>query len=66
MKKIHIGLLGCGTVGTGVAKLLLENKELLDPRVLIEDELLLAMPQIPMHPESEIDKACQIELDYPK
>ena len=43
----------------------LENKELLDPRILIEDELLLAMPQIPMHPESEIDKACQIELDYP-
>ena len=33
MKQINIGLLGCGTVGTGVAKLLLENKELLKARV---------------------------------
>ena len=33
MKKINIGLLGCGTVGTGVAKLLFENKELLSARV---------------------------------
>ena len=33
MKEIKIGLLGCGTVGTGVAKLLLENKELIRKRV---------------------------------
>jgi homoserine dehydrogenase len=33
MKKINIGLLGCGTVGTGVAKLLIENKALLTARV---------------------------------
>jgi len=33
MKQIHIGLLGCGTVGTGVAKLLIENKDLLTARV---------------------------------
>jgi homoserine dehydrogenase len=33
MKQINIGLLGCGTVGTGVAKLLIENKELLTARV---------------------------------
>jgi homoserine dehydrogenase len=33
MKKINIGLLGCGTVGTGVAKLLFENKKLLSSRV---------------------------------
>ena len=33
MKKINIGLLGCGTVGTGVAKLLIENKALLSSRV---------------------------------
>jgi homoserine dehydrogenase len=33
MKKINIGLLGCGTVGTGVAKLLIENKDLLTARV---------------------------------
>jgi len=33
MKPINIGLLGCGTVGTGVAKLLIENKNLLTARV---------------------------------
>jgi homoserine dehydrogenase len=33
MKEIKVGLLGCGTVGTGVAKLLLENKELIRQRV---------------------------------
>ena len=33
MKKINVGLLGCGTVGTGVAKILIENKELISSRV---------------------------------
>ena len=33
MKRIQIGLLGYGTVGTGVAKLLIENKDLLTARV---------------------------------
>jgi len=33
MKQINIGLLGCGTVGTGVAKLLIERKALLTARV---------------------------------
>ena len=33
MKEIQIGLLGCGTVGSGVAKLLLENNELISKRV---------------------------------
>ena len=33
MKKINIGLLGCGTVGTGVAKLLFGNRDLLSARV---------------------------------
>jgi homoserine dehydrogenase len=33
MKEIKVGLLGCGTVGTGVAKLLLENQELIRKRV---------------------------------
>ena len=33
MRIINIGLLGFGTVGTGVAKLLIENKELLTARV---------------------------------
>ncbi len=33
MKEIKVGLLGCGTVGTGVAKLLLENNEIISKRV---------------------------------
>jgi len=33
MKKINVGLLGCGTVGTGVAKILIENKDLITSRV---------------------------------
>lgn len=33
MKQINIGLLGCGTVGTGVAKILIKNKELIASRV---------------------------------
>jgi len=33
MREINIGLLGCGTVGTGVAKLLIDNNELLTARV---------------------------------
>lgn len=33
MKNINIGILGCGTVGTGVAKILIENRELISSRV---------------------------------
>lgn len=33
MRKINVGLLGCGTVGTGVAKILIENRELIASRV---------------------------------
>lgn len=33
MKEINVGLLGFGTVGTGVAKILLENKALISSRV---------------------------------
>jgi len=33
MKKINIGLLGCGTVGTGVAKILIEKKDFISSRV---------------------------------
>jgi homoserine dehydrogenase len=33
MRKINVGLLGCGTVGTGVAKILLEKKDLISSRV---------------------------------
>jgi homoserine dehydrogenase len=33
MKKINVGLLGCGTVGTGVAKILIENQDLITSRI---------------------------------
>ena len=33
MKEINVGLLGCGTVGTGVAKMLLENGDIISSRV---------------------------------
>jgi len=33
MKKINIGLLGCGTIGTGVAKILIQNKDLIRSRL---------------------------------
>ena len=33
MREINIGLLGCGTVGTGVAKLLLEQRDLIAARL---------------------------------
>jgi homoserine dehydrogenase len=33
MKEINVGLLGCGTVGTGVAKILIENRDLIRNRV---------------------------------
>jgi homoserine dehydrogenase len=33
MRKVTIGLLGCGTVGTGVARILIEKKELIRQRI---------------------------------
>lgn len=42
----------------------LAKKELFDPRVLIEDELLLALPQIAMHSESEIGKGCDVRVNF--
>ena len=33
MRKINVGLLGCGTVGTGVAKILIENRDVIRSRV---------------------------------
>ena len=33
MRTIHVGLLGCGTVGTGVARILIENRDLIFSRV---------------------------------
>jgi homoserine dehydrogenase len=40
MKTFNIGMLGCGTVGTGVAKILLESKDLLRARVGADLNLL--------------------------
>ncbi|MCP3851407.1 MAG: hypothetical protein GY694_14355 [Gammaproteobacteria bacterium] len=42
----------------------LKTKELFDPRVLLEDELLLSLPQIPMHPESEIGQDCDVQVQF--
>lgn len=36
MQKVHIGLIGCGTVGTGVAKVLLEKKDWLSKTTGLE------------------------------
>ncbi|MGE5258932.1 MAG: homoserine dehydrogenase, partial [Hyphomicrobiales bacterium] len=33
MREINIGLLGCGTVGTGVARLLLNQRDLIASRL---------------------------------
>ena len=33
MKQIGLGLLGLGTVGTGLCKLVMENKELIEKRM---------------------------------
>ncbi len=47
----------------------LEQKEYLDPRILIEDELLLALPQIPMHSHMKnsdtASSSCQVQSAYP-
>jgi homoserine dehydrogenase len=33
MKPVHVGIMGCGTVGTGVARLLIEKRRLIEHRV---------------------------------
>ncbi len=42
----------------------LSPKEYVDPRIIIEDELLLALPQVAMHPLSEIGTACKAEVVF--
>ncbi|MCN4144310.1 MAG: YceD family protein [Thiohalomonas sp.] len=42
----------------------LAKSEYLDPRVLIEDELFLALPQIAMHALSEVGKSCKAEVVF--
>ena len=43
MKQIGLGLLGLGTVGTGLCKLVMENKELIEKRMGISLELKKAL-----------------------
>ena len=38
-----------------------KKKIFLDPRILLEDELLLALPQIAKHPKQDIGTHCQIQ-----
>ena len=42
-----------------------EKQELLDPRIIIEDELLLSLPQIPRHSDADIGINCNIQVDFP-
>ena len=42
-----------------------EKRDLLDPGILIEDELLLALPQIPRHSEAGLGTDCDVQFDYP-
>jgi len=41
------------------------GKGLIDPRILIEDELLLMLPQIPRHSETGPGTLCHIQFSYP-
>lgn len=42
-----------------------EKIDCLNPMVLIEDELLLALPQIANHSETGVGTDCHIQFDYP-
>jgi uncharacterized metal-binding protein YceD (DUF177 family) len=42
-----------------------EKQELIDPRTIIEDELLLTLPQIARHAETGTGTNCHIQFDYP-
>jgi uncharacterized protein len=42
----------------------LSPKEYVDPRIIIEDELLLALPQVAMHPLSEVGTGCKAEVVF--
>lgn len=47
MKKFNVALLGCGTVGGGVARILLENKQTLAQRSGVEIELIKILDLFP-------------------
>ena len=47
---------------TGYDAYLLNDKQWGDPRLILEDEILLSIPLIPSHQED--DEACQVKLEY--
>jgi homoserine dehydrogenase len=57
MREINVGLLGCGTVGTGVAKLLMEQRELIAARL----GAVLNLKRV-----ADIDTARDRGFDFPK
>ena len=56
MKKIHIGLLGFGTVGSGMVKILLENREVIESRLGAS----LALKRIAVH-DLERDRGVAVD-----
>ncbi len=56
MKQINVGLLGCGTVGSGVARILIHNRELIQSR-------LGAVLNLKYVADSDPQAAKRIELD---
>ena len=56
MKKIHVGLLGFGTVGSGMVKILLENREVIESRLGAS----LALKRIAVH-DLEKDRGVAVD-----
>ena len=56
MKKIHVGLLGFGTVGSGMVKILLENREVIESRLGAS----LALKRIAVH---DLERNREVAVD---
>ena len=56
MKKIHVGLLGFGTVGSGMVKILLENREVIESRLGAS----LALKRIAVH---DLERDREVAVD---
>ncbi|MCK5311402.1 MAG: homoserine dehydrogenase [Desulfobacteraceae bacterium] len=57
MKEINIGILGCGVIGTGVAKILIEKNDLLSKRIGTKLNLKYI---------SDLDTTRKREIEFPK
>ncbi|MCK5098409.1 MAG: homoserine dehydrogenase, partial [Desulfobacteraceae bacterium] len=57
MKEINIGTLGCGVIGTGVAKILIEKNDLLSKRIGTKLNLKYI---------SDLDTTRKREIEFPK